>query len=125
MSAKRIPFDASDERAIASGATWAIVSAAVSIGSSLISVAIAGRPGGGQDGLLSELIGLVITLVLGAWLLQAGLLFRKVATTDEADQRYLIAGFAKLRSYFRLVVILVILGLMAGVFLAVTGGLSL
>lgn len=122
MSAKRIPFDPSDERAIASGATWAIVSAVVSTVSSLLSVLVAGSAGGDQEDLLGEIIGLVITIISSAWLFQAGMLFRKVATTDVADQKYLIAGFAKLRSYFRLVVILVIIALCFAVFMLITGG---
>jgi hypothetical protein len=59
--------------------------------------------------------GLVIDLILyvaiGTWALQAAKAFRNVATTDVADQAYLVEGFTKLRSIFLLQGLLILVGM--------------
>jgi hypothetical protein len=59
--------------------------------------------------------GLVIDLILyvaiGTWALQAAKAFRNVATTDVADQAYLVQGFTKLRSIFLLQGLLILVGM--------------
>ena len=54
------------------------------------------------------------TVLINVWLLQASLAFRKVALTDEADQAYLLAGFAKLRAYFLIQLVLIFVGIGLG-----------
>ena len=48
---------------------------------------------------------------IAAWSLQAARAFKNVATTDVADQAYLVQGFTKLRSIFLLQGILIIVAL--------------
>jgi hypothetical protein len=60
-------------------------------------------------------LGLVIDLILyvaiGTWALQAAKAFKNVATTDVADQAYLVQGFTKLRSIFLLQGLLILVGM--------------
>src|SRR5207253_925766 len=58
-----------------------------------------------------ELIGAFFTFLIGLWSYQAAAAFAAVATTDTADQRYLVGGFALLRRVFLLQAVLVIIGL--------------
>lgn len=117
MDAQRIPFTARDERRIASVATWGMIVASSSLVMALVAlVAIivlyfAGthlRFAFGPFFVVGAIQASLVVL-LNLWLLQASLAFRKVATTDEADQAYLLAGFRKLRAYFMLQVILVLI----------------
>jgi hypothetical protein len=124
VTAKRIPFEREDERAMASAATWAMLSAVVSVISTLFGAFIALGAGSDSGSVIGETVGVAITVTLAAWLFRAGALFRKVATTDEADQRYLIEGFGKLRAYFRLVVILVGLAVIVAIVMLALGGLG-
>jgi hypothetical protein len=126
MSAERIPFEPQDERAMASGATWARISAVVSVLSTLCGSLFALQAQAHIDPVdaVVEAVTLSITLLLGFWLFRAGMLFHRVATTDQADQRFLLEGFVKLRAYFRLVVILAIAALVVAGALLVLGTLS-
>jgi hypothetical protein len=136
--AHRIPFSPGDEERIASAGLWGIIVAVTSIASTLLSVGAAvlsmlrlsgslGSLGGVGSSLYMMLIpaavGLAIQVFLAVWLLQASLAFRKVALTDEADQHYLLRGFHKLRNYFMMIGILIIIGVSLGV-LALTGALT-
>jgi hypothetical protein len=58
-----------------------------------------------------QLIGAVVTFLVGLWSYQAANAFAAVATTDTADQRYLMEGFSLLRRVFLLQAVLVIIGL--------------
>lgn len=117
---QRIPFAKEDEQRIASAATWGQIVGATTIASSVIGTLVA-MAKQGASGLLGELIGLIISVILGLWLLQAGTAFRKVAVTDEADEHYLLLGFSKLRAYFMMSGILafIALGFVALALLAV------
>jgi len=53
----------------------------------------------------------VLHVVMGLWCLQAAEAFKKVATTDVADQAYLVTGFSKLRNIFWLQGIMIVVGL--------------
>src|SRR5262249_3808122 len=53
----------------------------------------------------------VLHLALGGWSLEAARAFKNVATTDVADQAFLVQGFAKLRSIFLLQGILVLVSM--------------
>lgn len=124
MDAKRIPFTEEDERRIGSAATWGMVVSITSIATALLSVAVTGE----QVAAMVQLAGLwaaapfiqaLLTILFDVWLLQASLAFRKVAITDEADQAHLLAGFRKLRAYFMVQVILIILAVVGGLIFAV------
>ncbi|MBW2735880.1 MAG: hypothetical protein JRH20_26130 [Deltaproteobacteria bacterium] len=127
MTRARIPFSPEDEEKIASAGLWAIIAAVVTMASSTLDMVIkfinAGSNAGALAGVLvASIIGITITVILGIWLYQAGSAFRKIATTDVADERYLLEGFTKLRNYFMMLGILFIiavslfgLGLLAAV----------
>ena len=120
MGAARIPFDPMDERRIASAASGGLITAITSLISLAISTAVklpwlmvaASSPGFARFGVGATavtFVGVAITVLLDLWLIQASLAFRKVALTDIADQRYLLMGFAKLRNYFLVLGLLLIL----------------
>jgi hypothetical protein len=109
MDARRIPFTREDEERIASAGLWGIVVAVTSLASALIGAALSvmSRQGGEM---FRGLLGLTLNGILALWLLQASLAFRRVATTDEADEHYLLLGFSKLRGYFMMTGILIFIG---------------
>jgi hypothetical protein len=123
--ARRIPFAPEDEERIASAGMWGIIVAVTSIASSVLSVigvvvlALRSPLGGAVVGaaLIPGLIGLVVGVVLAIFLLQASLAFRKVALTDEADQHYMLLGFRKLRNYFMMMGIVIIVAIGGAVLL--------
>jgi hypothetical protein len=53
----------------------------------------------------------VVHILVATWCLQAASAFKKVATTDVADQEYLVAGFRQLRKIFLFQGILILIGL--------------
>lgn len=63
----------------------------------------------------------LVHFLIGVWALQAARAFRNLATTDTADQAYLVEGFTRLRSIFLLqgILILIVLAFVAAVFLFV------
>ncbi len=124
MSAKRIPFEPEDERHIASAATWAMVSAVVSIASTAVGafITFGAVSSAGIGNLIGEIFTVVITVILAAWLFRAGAAFRALAVTDGADQRHLLVGFARLRAYFRLIVSLALGAALVTIALVVLGG---
>ena len=111
MDGKRIPFVEEDERAMASAASWGTIVAITSIISALIGalsqLSVVGSLG--AEAMIPVVISAGVQLLLAMWLLQASGSFKKVATTDEADQAHLLSGFRKLRAYFMLQVILILL----------------
>ncbi|MBW2453513.1 MAG: hypothetical protein JRI68_03335 [Deltaproteobacteria bacterium] len=120
MGVARIPFSAMDESRIASAASWGIITAVTSLVSIAITAVVTlpqmfelmGSPFLGPivtAGLVATLVVFVVTALLDVWLIQASMAFRKVALTDVADQHYLIEGFAKLRNYFLVLGIMLIL----------------
>jgi hypothetical protein len=130
--ARRIPFAPEDEERIASAGMWGIIVAVTSIASSVLSlitivVMALKMPmmGGAVIGatLVPGLIFLAVGVVLAIFLLQASLAFRKVALTDEADQHYMLLGFRKLRNYFMMMGIVIIV-LIGGAVLLFCGALT-
>ena len=121
----RIPFSPGDEERIASAGLWGMIVAITSIASTLLGtgtslVTLYRLPGGAADtfrylSLIPAAVGLTVQVLLGIWLLQASLAFRKVALTDEADQQHLLRGFSKLRNYFMMIGIMIIIGVTVGV----------
>jgi steroid 5-alpha reductase family enzyme len=103
----RIPFTPRAERSILELSKWMRISAVIGmIGGVLRAViAVMVRNDAGQ------LIGALVTFLIGLWSYQAATAFAAVATTDTADQRYLMQGFSLLRRVFLLQAVLVILGL--------------
>ena len=114
MPGQRIPFTKEDEERIASAAFWGTIAAVTSIGSALLGAAltVASTTAGSAMG---QIISLTISVILGVWLYQASKAFRRVATTDVADEHYLLEGFSKLRNYFMLTGVLIIIGICLGV----------
>ena len=100
----RIPFTARDEASIRALCNWMQIAAVVSIISAIAKFVSAFTPR--QD--FGKLIDAALTFLIALWIYQAGTAFRKVATTDTADQRHLMEGFALLRRVFLLQSILVI-----------------
>jgi hypothetical protein len=60
---------------------------------------------------VGQLIGAIVAFLIGLWSYRAANAFAAVATTDTADQRYLMTGFSLLRRVFLLQAVLVIIGL--------------
>ena len=109
MSDRRIPFRPEDEDRIASASLWGMIVAVTGIlsaaGDTVLTV-IRGLP---ARHLVSQGLGLLVSLLLGTLLIQACLAFRAVARTDVADKAFLLRGFDKLHHYFLTVGILLII----------------
>jgi hypothetical protein len=103
----RIPFTPRAEASILELSKWLRISAIIGMvgGVLRVVIAIGVRNDAGQ------LIGAVVTFLVGLWSYQAANAFAAVATTDTADQRYLMEGFSLLRRVFLLQAVLVIIGL--------------
>lgn len=69
-----------------------------------------------------NLVAAAVAVVLGGLLIVGSRALKRVVTTDEADQTYLVAAFGKLRAVFLVkliwIVLLVLLMCLAGVFRA-------
>lgn len=124
MDAQRIPFLEEDERRIGSAALWGMIVAICSIATALLTVvteigdvakyiSMLGPIAAGSIGYA------VITIAINAWLLQASLAFRKVASSDQGDQGHLLTGFRWLRAYFMVQVILVLVVVLGVIVLAI------
>jgi hypothetical protein len=110
MEGKHIPFTREDEKRIVSTGLWGMIAAIVSVSSAALGAMIS-LFHKGLAGLAGEIIGLAISAIMGVWLIQASRAFLKVAQTDEADEHYLLLGFIKLRLYFMLTGILIIIAI--------------
>jgi len=128
MDDRRIPFTDDDERRIASAATWGLIVAGSSIATALVTLVLQAQLYFGPAAHLLAFMGpaIIITtvqsllsLLFNVWLLQASLSFRKVAITDEADQAHLLTGFRRLRGYFMIQVIVILLAFCGGIFFSV------
>jgi hypothetical protein len=115
MDAHRIPFTEEDEQRIASAATWGSIVAVTTIATGGIALVLTLSAGVSfansvvAIASLSALLPTVVSIAINVWLLQASAAFRKVAQTDHADQAYLLQGFRKLRGYFMVQVIMILL----------------
>src|SRR5262249_44458421 len=92
---RRIPFSAEAEGQIRSLSGWMTAYGAIAAFSGLVSLVmlISLRDPG-------QLANAILNLLVGTWVIQAASSFKKVATTDEADQAHLVSGFGKLRAIF-------------------------
>jgi hypothetical protein len=103
----RIPFTAQDESSIKALCNWMQLAAWFTILSAVSKGLAAFVPR--QN--FGHLVDAVISFLIGLWIYQAATAFRKVTTTDTADQRYVMEGFALMRRVFLLQAILVIIAL--------------
>jgi hypothetical protein len=101
----RIPFTAQAEANVKDLSYWMHVAAVISVIGAVAEFVSAFTPR--QD--FGKVIGAVIQFVIGIWIYQAGTAFEKVATTDVADQHFLMKGFTLLRQVFLLQSIMVII----------------
>jgi len=103
----RIPFSPQAEAGIRALAGWmqiaAVVDILAAVGKLINTFAPKYQPG--------HIVDAILTLLIGVWVYQAGTAFRQVATTDVADQRYLMDGFSQLRKVFLLQSALIIISL--------------
>jgi hypothetical protein len=103
----RIPFTAAAEGQIKSLSFWLAVVGWLNIIAAvgdILNLVLPQRNFG-------QLISLILHAAIASWSLQAARAFKSVATTDVADQAYLVQGFTKLRSIFLLQGILIIVSL--------------
>jgi len=121
----RIPFTPQDERMVAGMATFMVLSGVITILGAILGVVGSVIPVvraeiGATEALVNigcTFIGALVSALLGAWLIIGGGAFKKLATTDGADQAHLVAGFRKLRAVFLLksaLVMLLVLGFCIG-----------
>jgi hypothetical protein len=103
----RIPFTAAAEGQIKSLSFWLAVVGWLNIiaaAGDILNLIMPHRN-------LGQIFNLILHVALASWSLQAARAFKSVATTDVADQAYLVQGFTKLRSIFLLQGILIIVSL--------------
>ena len=102
----RIPFTVAAENQIKSLSFWLTIvgwlNAIAAVGE--ISTLVLQRN-------FDQIINLILHIAVATWSLQAAKAFKSVATTDVADQAYLVQGFTKLRSLFLLQGVLALVGL--------------
>ena len=103
----RIPFTIQAENQIKTLSFWLAVIGWLNIAAAVIDVINLVLP----QRNLGQIVNLIIHIALGGWALQASNAFKHVATTDVADQAYLVQGFSKLRSIFLLQGVLILVGL--------------
>ncbi len=118
----RIPFTVAAEAKIKSLSFWLSIVGWVGIVAGVIELIDLLTPARNAG----QIVNAIIHFLMGYWCLQAATAFKKVATTDEADQAYLVQGFSRLRSIFLLqgIMILVALAFVTAVllFLLLHGG---
>jgi hypothetical protein len=103
----RIPFTVAAEAKIKSLSFWLNIVGWIGVAAGvldLINLVTPARNAG-------QIFNAIIHFLMGYWCLQAAMAFKKVATTDEADQAYLVQGFSRLRSIFLLQGIMILVGL--------------
>ena len=103
----RIPFTTEAENQIKSLSFWLTIVGWLNIVGAVIDVANMVWPSWN----LSQIVNLILHIAIGVWALQAATSFQNVATTDVADQAYLVRGFTKLRSIFLLQGVFILVGM--------------
>ena len=102
----RIPFTIAAENQIKTLSFWLTILGWLNIAAAIIDVVGMVWPAWN----LGQIANLLLHVAIGAWALQAARAFQDVATTDVADQAYLVRGFTKLRSIFLLQGVLILVG---------------
>ena len=103
----RIPFTIEAENQIKTLSFWLTVVGWLNIAAAVIDLINLVLP----QRNFGQIANLVLHILVGMWSLQAAKAFQSVATTDVADQAYLVQGFSKLRSIFLLQGVLILVGL--------------
>ena len=103
----RIPFTIQAENQIKTLSFWLMVVGWLNVAAAVIDVINLVLP----QRNLGQIANLILHIVVGMWSLQASKAFQHVATTDVADQAYLVQGFRKLRSIFLLQGVLILVGM--------------
>jgi hypothetical protein len=103
----RIPFTIQAENQIKTLSFWLTVVGWLNIAAAVIDLINLVLP----QRNFGQIANLILHILLGMWALQAAKAFQNVATTDVADQAYLVQGFSKLRSIFLLQGVLILVGL--------------
>jgi hypothetical protein len=102
----RIPFTLEAENQIKALSFWLTIVGWLNLAGAVIDVVNMAWPAWN----LGQIVNLILHIAVGVWALQAARSFQDVATTDVADQAYLVRGFAKLRSIFLLQGVLILVG---------------
>jgi hypothetical protein len=103
----RIPFTVAAENQIKSLSFWLTIVGWLNViagVSDLLNLALSTRN-------IGHVFNAILHLALGGWSLEAARAFKSVATTDVADQAFLVQGFSKLRSIFVIQGILILVGM--------------
>jgi hypothetical protein len=103
----RIPFTVAAENQIKSLSFWLTIVGWLNViagVSDLLNLALSTRN-------IGHVFNAILHLALGGWSLEAARAFKNVATTDVADQAFLVQGFSKLRSIFLIQGILILVGM--------------
>jgi hypothetical protein len=103
----RIPFTIEAENQIKTLSFWLTVVGWLNVAAAVIDVVNTVWPAWN----FGQVVNLIIHVAVGAWAFQAARAFQSVATTDVADQAYLVQGFSKLRSIFLLQGVLILVGM--------------
>jgi hypothetical protein len=103
----RIPFTAAAERQIEALSFWLGLVGWLNVVAAVFDVLSLVMPARNAG----HVVNAILHAAVGVWSLQAAKAFKNVATTDEADQAYLVQGFTKLRSIFLLQGVLILVGL--------------
>jgi hypothetical protein len=103
----RIPFTVEAENQIKALSFWLTIVGWLNLAGAVIDVVNMVWPAWN----LGQIVNLILHIAVGVWALQAATSFQNVATTDVADQAYLVRGFTKLRSIFLLQGVLILVGL--------------
>jgi hypothetical protein len=103
----RIPFTVATEARIKSLSFWLTVVGWIGIAAAVVDLVSLATPGRN----LGQIVNAIVHILVATWCFQAATAFKKVATTDEADQAYLVQGFFQLRKIFLFQGILILIGL--------------
>jgi hypothetical protein len=102
----RIPFTVEAEKQINTLSFWLVVVGWLNLIAAVIDLLNLALPTRN----IAHVFAAIIRIVVGTWALQAAKAFKNVATTDVADQAYLVQGFTKLRSIFLLQGVMILVG---------------
>jgi hypothetical protein len=103
----RIPFTVATETRIKSLSFWLSVLGWIGLVAGVFDLLALITPARN----FGQVANAIVHILVATWCFQAATAFQKVATTDEADQAYLVKGFYHLRTLFLFQGLLVLIGL--------------
>ena len=103
----RIPFTAATEGRIKSLSFWLAVVGWMGMLAGFLNLVDLFTPARN----FGQIANAIVHILVATWCLQAATAFKQVATTDEADQAYLVRGFYQLRKIFLFQGLLILIGL--------------